>query len=160
VWRSNINSDCQLAQYPPFVNWELLATLRFLLALIVVCHHITMHFRDVDGFTKFVAEFAGKAAVIGFLLVSGFSIAASFERNRRDFYRRRSIRVYPLYIVAVVVGFALEQSLHGFIEMPSGAQIYGNGLLVAVGNALLVQTFLVKPIAFNGPVWSLAIEVS
>jgi peptidoglycan/LPS O-acetylase OafA/YrhL len=102
--------------------------------------------------------FDGKAAVVGFLLVSGYSIAASLDREGDGFYRRRFFRIYPLYLSAVLFAVALEAWTGGHVRVPE--QTFGSlGWLTAAGNLLFLQTFLVKPVAFDVALWSLAPEV-
>ena len=38
------------------------------------------------------------AAVLGFLFISGYSMAASFEREPGGFYERRVWRIYPVFL--------------------------------------------------------------
>jgi hypothetical protein len=52
-------------------NWSVLSVARFLLAFVVLNHHLG--YFEPNGFTKIVAMFGGKAAVIGFLVISAFS---------------------------------------------------------------------------------------
>ena len=140
-------------------QWEILAGTRFALAWIVLCGHTSFYFTDVDPVTSWIGDLGGKAAVTGFLVVSGYSIAASIRARPEGFYRRRLLRIYPLYAAAILLAYATELALRGEAQMPSGQVVTGTGPWVAMGNMALVQTFFVKPIAFNGPVWSLAVEV-
>jgi peptidoglycan/LPS O-acetylase OafA/YrhL len=89
------------------ISWASLAVLRFALAMIVFATHLVF-FTGYGGWTEAVASLDGKAAVIGFLLISGFSIAASSDRDRDGFYRRRFLRVYRLYCFVVLFAFGLE----------------------------------------------------
>ncbi len=144
----------------PRTRWGLLGGLRFLLAWIVVSSHVAFYASHVDLITYATSFLGQKAAVLGFFLVSGYSFAASLQRNPAHFYRRRLLRIYPLYVVAVVAAFALECATHRSIQMPHGDPVLGGGLLVAMGNLLFLQTYLVHPMAYDGPIWSLAIEMS
>jgi peptidoglycan/LPS O-acetylase OafA/YrhL len=139
------------------IHWESLAVLRFLLAWIVFSGHLNW-FTGYRGWAEVVGTFDGKAAVVGFLLVSGYSIAASLDREREGFYRRRFLRVYPLYFVAVIFAIVLEAWTGGHLDLPPHT-LDSFGWVTALGNLLLLQTFAVKPIQFNGPVWSLSVEV-
>jgi peptidoglycan/LPS O-acetylase OafA/YrhL len=141
-------------------RWEVLAVLRFVLAWIVTCGHVTANFSDVGPVTHFISDFGAKAAVVGFFLVSGYSIAGSLGRGRSGFYRRRFVRVYPIYAVALLMALALEFLLPAVVQMPRGDPTERHGLIAAFGNFFFLQTFVVKPISFNVAVWSLAIEVS
>lgn len=127
-----------------------------MLAGIVLSGH--MLWFHSPAWAVFLDQFSGKAAVMGFLLVSGFSIGASLERNETGFYRRRLLRIYPLYFFAILFAWSLELAFDGRMLLPNrDLQALGN--TTAIGNLLLLQTFVVKPIQFDVPVWSLSIEV-
>src|SRR6266567_5582633 len=136
------------------INWSLLALLRMVLATIIAGGHLV--WLEDDSFTSGLASLGGKAAVAGFLVVSGFSIAASLDRNQTDFYFRRFKRIYPMYFSAVTFAILLEVWL-GTYQLPSYI-VEARGPITAIGNVLMLQTFLVRSIAYNGVVWSLAVE--
>jgi peptidoglycan/LPS O-acetylase OafA/YrhL len=139
------------------VNWSNLALLRFVLAGIVFSAHMKLVTGGHD-WAEAISILDAKGAVIGFLLVSGFSIAASFDREQEGFYRRRFLRVYPLYFFAILFAFGLEVWTHNHIELPLRT-FEGLGWTTMLGNLLMLQTFAVKPVQYAMPVWSLAIEV-
>jgi peptidoglycan/LPS O-acetylase OafA/YrhL len=139
------------------VSWELLALLRAVLAWIVLCVHLSL-FAPQPGWQHAINEFGGKAAVVGFLLVSGFSIAASLERDADGFYMRRFMRVYPLYLVAIVFAMAVQIASGGHVVTPA-ISVDGLGWKTNLANLFFLQTFVVRPIQFDWPVWSLALEV-
>jgi peptidoglycan/LPS O-acetylase OafA/YrhL len=140
-------------------SWPLLAGLRFVLACIVMGSHLHWFSASPIGWAAPFEDLGGKAAVVGFLLVSGYAIAASLSRGESGFYRRRVLRIYPLYFVAILAAVGLECVSHGHAQVPAQA-FEGKGWPTALGNLLLLQTFLVKPVAFDGPVWSLSVEFS
>jgi peptidoglycan/LPS O-acetylase OafA/YrhL len=140
-------------------NWPILAVLRFALAWIVLACHLPWFTADHVGWVTVLGWFGGKAAVVGFLMVSGYSIASSLSRGESGFYRRRFLRIYPLYFFAVLFATVLERVFHGHLVVP-GTSFDSLGWRTTVGNFLMVQTFVVKPIPFDGPVWSLSIEAS
>jgi len=139
-------------------NWEVLAALRFVLAGIVLSTHLPMFVSGSVRWAEALRQLSGKAAVVGFLIVSGYSISASLSRDREGFYRRRFLRIYPLYAFTLVVGTVLEHLARGPIGVPPNTFV-GRDWLTTIGNFLFLQTFLVKPVVFAGVVWSLAIEV-
>jgi peptidoglycan/LPS O-acetylase OafA/YrhL len=145
-------------------DWQLLAGLRFILAWIVLCYHINERFAAVPGAVPWVirlfAECGGKAAVAGFFLVSGYSIAASLKRHPADYYKRRFWRIYPLYLAAITLTLLLEAGFGRHLAMPDGSTLTALSPLVGLGNALFLQTFLVPSMIFDIAVWSLAVEVS
>lgn len=136
-------------------NWSALALTRMLLALVVACGHLGW---IVPGnYVSAIAEdFNPKAAVLAFFLISGYSIAASLDRDKEGFYFRRFKRIYPLYLFSVVAAIVLEAAL-GEYRLP-GHVIETRGVITALGNILMLQLTLVKSIDFNGVVWSLALE--
>jgi peptidoglycan/LPS O-acetylase OafA/YrhL len=141
---------------PPATNWAVLAGLRFFLAWVVLSGHISWFTPDSGRLFRFFDSFGGKPAVIGFLMVSGYSIAASLRKNVRGFYRRRLIRLYPLYFFSLIAAVGLQVP---FKEVPTGMQLlHSSDPVTVVGNFLFLQTFLVKPIAYDPIVWSLSIE--
>ncbi len=142
------------------IDWELLAGLRFVLAGIVLCGHIDLYFSDPYGILHLIGDFGAKASVIGFFIVSGYSIAASLQRNPQDYHKRRFLRIYPVYLFAIAATLLLENALHGQLAMPNGDHLTALSPLAGLANAFFLQTFVVKPLVFDGAVWSLAIEVS
>ena len=138
------------------VAWGLLSAWRFFLSWIVLSGHILWFSKP--AWAIFFDSLSGKSAVIGFLLVSGFSIASSLERDETGFYRRRLLRIYPLYFFAILFACVLELASGGELRLP-GKILNSSGLVTTAGNLLLLQTFIVKPIQFDGPVWSLSVEV-
>ena len=139
------------------VDWHTLGLMRFLLAGIVVAGHL-LWFAPNSSLALLLDMFDGKAAVIGFMLISGFSIAASIEARPDGYWKRRFLRIYPLYFFALLLAAGLEIAAGGRVELLAH-RLESLGWVTALGNFLLLQTFLVKPIAFDGPVWSLSIEV-
>jgi peptidoglycan/LPS O-acetylase OafA/YrhL len=140
-------------------SWPVLAGLRFVLAWIVMGGHLPWFSHDRIGWAAPFEALGGKAAVVGFLLVSGYAIAASLSRGESGFYKRRVLRIYPLYFVAIVASIGLQALSHGRVEAPAYT-FEGKSWPTALGNLLLLQTFVVKPISFDGPVWSLSVEFS
>ena len=141
---------------PTDARWEILGFLRFFLAWVVATGHLKWFITSPAPFYTCFSEFGGKAAVLGFLVVSGFSIAASLDRGSKGFYRRRFLRVYPLYFVAIFITIPLEAFL-GTVEAPHRT-FKPSSPIDWVGNFFLLQCFVVKAITFNGVVWSLSVE--
>jgi peptidoglycan/LPS O-acetylase OafA/YrhL len=83
-------------------NWALLGGLRFFLAFIVLTAHLGWYLPKSDPFLKF-DKFSPVVAVLGFLLISGFSIAASLNASPKGYYFRRFIRIFPLYIFSISI---------------------------------------------------------
>lgn len=139
------------------VDWSLLGGLRFVLATVVVFSHLLW----IDNVSKYIiaiADLGSKAAVVGFLAVSGFSIAASIARKPNGFYLRRFKRIYPMYFLSIIAAVILQIWL-GDLQLPN-ARLLHSGFITIVGNVFLLQTFFVHTINFNPVLWTLACEVS
>jgi peptidoglycan/LPS O-acetylase OafA/YrhL len=140
------------------LKWDILAGLRFFLALIVVADHLLDIFPNTGEPWRLLNRFGGFSAVIGFLLVSGYSIASSISRKPEGFYKRRFFRIYPLYVCSILVSL-IPFSLAGtkLHELANGAFITPNAQSI-LGNLFLMQGFLVKYIPSNPALWTLSIE--
>ncbi len=137
------------------VNWEVLALTRFLLAWIVVSVHTFMPSHVASVFVTL----GGKAAVIGFMLISGFSIAASIRDRPQGFMVRRVLRIYPMYLGAILFTLVVQAMLGPHVEL-AGSQLHASGWGRVVGNLFLTQMYLCKALDFNGPFWTLSLEFS
>jgi peptidoglycan/LPS O-acetylase OafA/YrhL len=99
--------------------------------------------------------------VLGFLIVSGYSIGNSLQRRPEGFFRRRVLRIYPLYFIAVL--YALVPFLSGadalFTATPMET-IARPHAWVVLGNLLMLQNLICPPVDSNMLVWTLGIEVT
>ena len=138
------------------VRWEILAALRFFLAWVVLCGH-SEWFLPQGSPLAYFAQFGGTTAVLGFMLVSGFSIASSLVRKPEGFYVRRFLRIYPVYLSAIIFAQIVAAQLGPRTVLP-GHTFVATGPLTTAGNVLLLQMFLCKAIAYDPVVWSLSIE--
>lgn len=127
-------------------KWSLLAGLRFLLASIVAIGHIA-NFLPGSGSLPRVAAASSFEAVLGFLVISGFSIGSSYGRGSDGFLKRRVARIYPIYasclLIAICSYFVLQR------HWPSP--------LVVLANLVLANQ-IVTTESFIPPMWSLALE--
>ena len=95
---------------------------------------------------------------------SDFCLSQAF-RSQRPLHATRITSIFdaskeshPLYLFSVLAAIALEVWL-GQFKVPN-YEFKPTGAIAAIGNLFLVQTFLVKTVAFNGVLWSLAVEAS
>lgn len=126
-------------------SWEYLSVTRFFLACVVLCGHLT-EFAPI-GSLNLSALSGSYEAVLGFLLISGFSIGKSLQRNPRSFIKRRLQRLYPVYVASIVFAFAVT-----FPHLVPGTfwELFWN---------LLFLNQIVTTTSFVGPAWSLSLEV-
>lgn len=132
--------------FPPFEKWSTLAGLRFLLASIVAVNHLP-DFVPI-GVWAFIPRFGAFEAILGFLLISGYSVGASYLKEPDKFVMRRAKRIYPVYLAAVVLASLVYVMTHG-----SGPSIW-----TLVINVLFLNQILTAD-SFVGPAWTLALEV-
>ncbi len=127
-------------------RWSLLALLRFALAAIVAMVHLGE--RMPLGALGPLPMLGGFEAVLGFLVISGYSVTVSLDKQPEGFLRRRLWRVAPVYLVCL----ALTLGVTVFVQhrpLPGAFEIVANALLL---NQLVTHTSLLLP------AWSLSLE--
>jgi peptidoglycan/LPS O-acetylase OafA/YrhL len=130
------------------MRWPVLGGLRFFLALVVAGAHLTLYAAPNSRLLG-LQYFSGLAAVLGFLVISGYSIAASYAKQSHGFYARRGLRILPLY-AAMLTLIALLPEINKAFGPPDRGQL--------LGNLFLLQGFFVQPIPANAVVWTLSVE--
>ena len=137
-------------------NWPLLGAVRFFLAFVVLAHHLSWYIPTTDTLLKF-AKFSPLVAVLGFLAISGYSIAASFEAQKSGFYFRRALRIIPIYVLSVgysafIAEYSYNNSVTDHLSKPDDI-----GLII--GNLFFLQGIIVHSLDSNPIVWTLSVEV-
>lgn len=137
-------------------NWPLLGLVRFFLAFVVLASHLGW-FIDNDPVLK-ATKFSPLVSVLSFLMISGYSIAASYETGGKGFYARRALRIIPVYLIGIIFSVLVFFYLS---ETPSvnTHQIQFPELSVIVGNLFFMQGILVESLESNPIVWTLMVEV-
>ncbi len=135
------------------VRVDSLTGLRGVAALVVVGTHASA--LTVGGLHSGLAWVVGQGrlGVSFFFLLSGFVLVWSAKPNDapRSFWRRRFARIYPAYLVALLVGLVLSHA-GGHDPTPAGP---------LVASLLLVQAWIPDPtwfFAVNVVGWSLSVE--
>lgn len=142
----------------PDDRFAYLALIRFCMASIVLFCHLGL--TGTYGEWRHMFEQMGAfSAVLIFFVVSGYSIAHSYQQRPEGFYKRRLLRVYPIYAVALVVYLAFL-SAHPEPIITSGGD--HGGPFPPVNQIVLNALFLNGIFTGNviGPAWSLSIEVA
>ena len=135
----------QASQIQPVDQWSKLAALRFVLASIVAFNHLA-EMMPIGVFSV-IPMLGTFEAILGFLLVSGYSIGVSYRKEPTHFLWRRIKRIYPVYLASLVLmGIVLYSGRHA---LPAASEWAINLLFL---NQLLVPTSIV------GPAWSLSLE--
>ena len=138
--------------------------LRLTLALLVVLGH----FRILPGLAPARGIFGlADFAVDAFFVISGYLVSGSFDKQPHvgGFYIRRLCRVYPLYLVVLLV-----QALAMLLLLPGGISEHWVGFLQYLAPNVVFATFmhydldgilagLHKP-GINPSLWTLKIEVA
>lgn len=169
------------------VNFDILESLRGLAALYVCIGHsranlwiggeqyLKIHPKETLGFsdylllglnmlTRLSTEF-----VIVFFVLSGFSIAHSLRKNTEaiPFYKRRFIRLYPPYVVALLWAmgiFLIIQEIYpalvnGTYQTPTLERLKYSSLLFDWEVFVKNLFYLPQPDGIIRPFWSLTMEV-
>ncbi len=91
----------------------------------------------------------GGAGVVVFFLVSGYIITHVLQKEGTvEFLVKRAFRIYPLYMIAVLIQYALLAS-NGNAPDP----------LILLSQLLLIGDLFGTPLALNGVEWTLRLEI-
>lgn len=133
-----------------------LTGLRAILAgFVLLCHGFDRVGWDKDSsWIGAVVSFSGHFGVVGFFVLSGLILTYVYDGRSwtvRDFAINRFARIYPLYLIGILIVLPIDWMSPGFPE---------SGRLEALGlNLSLLQSWF--PFAngrFNGPGWTLSVE--
>lgn len=142
--------------------------LRFLLAFIVILHHI-IDLSHYQGFQTINPFFNAYFSVTGFFVISGFLITGSYikTQNTRKYFTKRAKRLLPAYIVtiilsAVLLSFASVLDLGAYF---TNSNLYtyfvSNMVFLNFTQPCLPGVFLNNAIcSVNGALWTIKVEVS
>lgn len=149
-------------------EWAVLGCMRFVLASIVMFEHFQNVVDPHQPLFK-LEELGAMAAVIGFFLISGYSIANSIAHKPKGYFMRRFYRIYPLYFAAWALGAFLycitspvswPTWTHSVLLLsPAQTQVSAPTVWELIGSAFFLQGFAVNVMEINSPLWSLSIEV-
>ncbi len=125
-------------------KWSLLAIARFVLAFIVMVGHIEyLHYAPL-GALWWVSPLGAFQAVLGFLLISGFSIGASYGKEPVGF-----LSSAPCASILFISGLSLA-----CVATPPALSA---GTLIQ--NLLFTEPAHHRTRRWSRPAWSLALEV-
>lgn len=117
-----------------------------------------------DHLGRWTGHTAGGFAVDVFFTVSGFLIAASFERNRwQDFLLARALRIFPALVACValtvfVLGPLLTTSPSYWRDAKTWHYLWGSASLIDLQFWLPGVFDALPRTAVNGSLWTLPIE--
>jgi len=127
-------------------NWEVLAITRFFLAIVVLFHHLPATLMN-DTSRPWYGKLGAFEAVLGFLLISGLSIGKSIQKNQDSYFKRRLQRIYPVYIVSIIIHYLVVQD-----------QITTEFIVLLVLNLLFLNQIFTS-LSYVVVAWSLSLEV-
>ena len=137
-------------------KWAWLGGIRFLLAAIVVTTHLDICSDPASPAAR-LSHLTGFTAVLCFFLISGYSISHSISQRPEGFYRRRFLRIYPLYFAALLLAL-VPWLASGTIVRYDGVAVMRPSFGEIAASFLLLQSFLALAVATISPAWSLSIE--
>lgn len=157
-------TDCHKLEKEVFYNLNLrkerlyeLDALRGLAVIGVMLSHYTTRYENLFGHVKnpYLLDFPyGGLGVPLFFIISGFVIYMTILNSQtiKDFAIKRITRLYPAYIVAVILTFTLVT-----LYQLQGREV---SLKHALINLTMFQGFLVGVPNVDGAYWSLTVEIS
>ncbi len=166
---TTIERDATAAGTP---HLSALTGLRFLAVLLVVLHHFWSPMAQApEGVPGFLVAGLNALAAHGFIgvslffVLSGFVLTHTYDRegerlDRRRFWAARFARVYPMYLLSLVVAFPDLLRDVGVLAQKYGATLGTAWGLIKGGMVLgLVQAWIPSGAMFwNAPAWSLSAE--
>jgi peptidoglycan/LPS O-acetylase OafA/YrhL len=129
-----------------FDRWSVLALMRFVLASIVAFNHLGEY--TSLGLLAVVPRLGSFEAILGFLLISGYSVGASYLKRPEGFLLRRLKRLYPVYLASIAIALAVALLVQD--------QAWP-GSLTLLANMLFLNQLVTRE-SFVGPAWSLSLE--
>lgn len=128
---------------------------RTIASLSVVIYHFTVRFNPNYYFYHSVFNEGFKALELGvnfFFILSGFLILNSLEHTKtlKDFYIKRFSKIYPTYILCVVISFLVI----GFLGLP-GREVQLNEFF---SNFIFLND-MKRISSVDGAYWSLIVEI-
>jgi peptidoglycan/LPS O-acetylase OafA/YrhL len=143
-------------------RYQTLDTFRFLAALLVGVHHVTINFHlFTEAESPLIASFY--SFVDFFFIISGFVIAINYAHKidsigtYLQFLRRRLARIYPLHLLTLAI-FAIGGTLALRYGLEFDRPDYFSPKWLPE-NLLLIHAWGTVPHrTFNGPSWSISAE--
>jgi peptidoglycan/LPS O-acetylase OafA/YrhL len=139
---------------------QALSGLRFVAIAYVVWYHLTVNDETFDQRSYVVEQLTDNTNSVMplFFLMSGFVLTYTYAERlesgsltRRDFWLSRLLRLWPVYLVALGLNFAVHASATGGV---SRYAIEG-----AVAQALLIQSWIPPYVWMgNAPGWTVSVE--
>lgn len=131
-----------------FTYLEKLDHLRLLAAVIVLMFHVEWLFPHVRGWNIPIFH-EGHSGVALFMVISGFILAAICYGKDIDiprFYANRALRIYPLWIAVVALGYFARPASDPLMFMPA---------FLPISNVFSRDVYG----AYGGQFWSIAVEL-
>lgn len=127
---------------------------RFIAAISIVIYHFG---KDIFPFNNEHISFIFKQANVGvsyFFFLSGFVLVIAYSKKSKlstfEFFKNRFARIYPVYFLAIIF-IILFKAINNFYNFDVKGMIL---------NVFMIQSWIPgKALSFNGPAWSLAVEV-
>ncbi|MBL7809109.1 MAG: acyltransferase [Saprospiraceae bacterium] len=154
--------------FAPKKHFEILDGLRGVASVMVVVFHVFETYSHNNRFIQIVNH--GYLAVDFFFLLSGFVVAYAYDdrwgqMTRRDFYRRRLIRLQPMVVAGSVIGAFMFYFGQGEIyPLIAETPVWKLLVVLLLGCTLLplLPAFDIRGwqemAPLNGPAWSLFYE--
>lgn len=98
------------------MNWQIFLGWRFVLVFLIACALLRQFLPDLNDPLYHLRAFTSVGNAIALLILSGYATANSIAKNTEGFYKRRFIRIYPLYLCAILVALLPFVFFGNYIE--------------------------------------------
>jgi peptidoglycan/LPS O-acetylase OafA/YrhL len=152
----------------PLARFPGLDGLRTILAILVVCSHIEDFKVYFPSFPKLgIPSYLGTVSVQCFFVLSGFLITYLLLQeqdktgriNIRQFYGKRILRIWPLYVTITALGFFVLPSLLNMADFPGTMQSFDGKIFLYYLVILPNLAIIFHPLVLGASqLWSIGIE--
>lgn len=146
--------------------------LRIIAAFLVVVHHVEQFkkiFNLPNYFENSTINLFGKIGVILFFVLSGFLITFLLLKEKEktksvsviDFYKRRILRIWPLYFLIIIISFFILPKIDFFNLGFNSNQLhedFGIKLLLFIFFLPNLALGLFAPVPYASQLWSIGYE--
>jgi peptidoglycan/LPS O-acetylase OafA/YrhL len=146
--------------------------LRFIGSLIIIIFHVEnikfLHNRPVIFIIKSYSPI-GNFDVSLFFVLSGFLITYLLLKEKKEkgsinlkaYYARRTLRIWPLYYLIVIVGFFVLPSLDAYFNNSYSSNVYAHFWPYFIGSLLFLSPIVARKNGLSqgiAPIWSIGVE--
>jgi len=152
-----INSPASFEVPLKTAQFSVLGAYRFFLALVVTCGHISTCITPGD-WTSFGLWLNQASATFGFFVINGFAVATSLSHGDKGFVAWRWGRIYPVYIVNLIMALLVSRLIGGDYTWPQGQFAPAPTHIEILGTICMLVQIATTYVALDGQAWCICTD--